>query len=104
MSFYCLVRARGKKCPYSPFKHQFHLNDHMGKTHLMVLSKIKPGPKVATKSKNGAIFFKGGQYKGDEFQSYVKFSKTGENYFWKKIQAMGDKNEGNVGEVGSKTY
>ena len=45
--FRCLVKAKGKKCPYGPFKFRFHLNDHMRKAHHMTLSKIKPGLKVA---------------------------------------------------------
>ena len=46
VSFYCLVRTRGKKCPYSPFNHRFHLNDHLRITHLMTLSKIKSGRRL----------------------------------------------------------
>ena len=43
--FTCLVKVRGNKCSYGPFKYKFHLNDHMRKTHFMVLPKIKPEPK-----------------------------------------------------------
>lgn len=46
--FRCLVKVKGKKCLYGPFKFRFHLNDHMRKAHHMVLSKIKLGPKVAS--------------------------------------------------------
>lgn len=52
----------------------------------MILSKIKLGPKVAITTKNGAEkHFKGDQCKGDEFQSYVKFSKAGEKRILEKI-------------------
>ena len=48
VSFRCLVKAKEKKCPYVPLKFKFHLNDYVKKMHHMVLSKVKPGPKVAS--------------------------------------------------------
>lgn len=47
--FYCLVKTKeNKKCPYDPFKFRFHLNDYMKKIHLMVLFRVKSGPKVTS--------------------------------------------------------
>jgi hypothetical protein len=51
VSFTYLVKARGNKCLYGPFKYKFHLNDHMKKIHLMIIPKIKPEPKKDKKKK-----------------------------------------------------
>ena len=76
--FTCLVKAKGKKCPYGPFKYRFHLNDHMKKTHLMILPKIKPGPKKNKKR------YKGGECKSHELQGDDKLIQEGEKRIWKK--------------------
>ena len=83
--FRCLIKSKGKKCPYGPFKFRFHLNDHMRKTHLMVLSKIKPGPKVASvikkdeKKKPRVI-----NIKEMNFKVMTNSLKRARKEFWKK--------------------
>lgn len=44
--FIALWKQEEKKSIWA-FKYRFHLNDHMRKTHLMVLPKVKSGPKIA---------------------------------------------------------
>ncbi|KAG0613735.1 hypothetical protein M758_6G126200 [Ceratodon purpureus] len=43
--YLCLVSVNNRKCPYGPFKHKYHFNEHMKKAHKLELEKLKPGPK-----------------------------------------------------------
>ena len=73
------VKARGKKCPNGPFKYRFHLNDHMKKIHLMILPKLKPGPK---KEKN--IYTRVVNAKVMNFKVMTNSFKKARKEFWKK--------------------
>ena len=83
--FRCLVKAKEKKYPYGPFKFRFHLNDHMKKIYHMTLSKVKPGPKIASvikknnKKKPGVI-----NAKKMNFKVITNSLKMARNFFWKK--------------------
>lgn len=43
--YVCLVSVNNRRCPYGPFKHKFHFNQHMKISHKLGLNKGKPGPK-----------------------------------------------------------
>jgi hypothetical protein len=77
--FTCLVKARGKKCSYGPFKYRFHLNDHMRKVHLMILPKFKPGPKKEKKKDTRVV-----NAKAMNFKVMTNSFKRARKEFWKK--------------------
>ena len=81
-----LVKARRKKCPYGPFKYRFHLNDHMRIAHLMILPKIKPGPKK-DKKKNTRVV----NAKAMNFKVMTNSFKMARKEFWKKSKQWGKK-------------
>ena len=91
LPFTCLVKARGKKCPYRPFKYRFYLNDHMRKARLMILLKIRPGPgaeeRLKLLKKNKKI--KNGECKSHELESDDKLIQEGEKRILEEIEAMG---------------
>ena len=111
MPFRCLVKTKGKRCPYGPFKFRLHLNDHMRKTHSIVLPKVKSGPKVTSvikkdeKKKPRVINAKEMNYKvmtnslkraRKEFWKKSKQWETRAKVAWEKLEAKtnGNKNIG----------